>query len=416
MGRGAVEIEAVLVALDVGTSKVVALVGEVTRDGTINIIGKGVAPSTGLKKGVVNNIEQTVTSIKAAVEAAERLSGLRLEAAFVGVGGGHVESLNSKGAVAVSGPHREVSREDVERATEVARAVNIPSNREVLHVLPRDFTVDGQEGVHDPLGMSAIRLEVETHIIHGSATALQNLTKCVRQAGVRVDELVIASLASGEAVLTATERDLGVAVADIGAGTTDLALYLDGSPFHTTVLPIGGINVTNDVAIGLKTNLVAAEQLKIAYGTADPSSVDPDEEVPIEALGDGQHRVALRSDVAAIIEARMRELFEKLGESMARGGHGHRLPAGLVLTGGGSRLAGTAELGREVLGMPVRVALPTGIGGLTDGLLTPAYASSIGLLLWAARVVTAHEPERYESAPASGSLGRMRDWMRGLFP
>lgn len=416
MGRGAVEIEAVLVALDVGTSKVVALVGEVTRDGTINIIGKGVAPSTGLKKGVVNNIEQTVTSIKAAVEAAERLSGLRLEAAFVGVGGGHVESLNSKGAVAVSGPHREVSREDVERATEVARAVNIPSNREVLHVLPRDFTVDGQEGVHDPLGMSAIRLEVETHIIHGSATALQNLTKCVRQAGVRVDELVIASLASGEAVLTATERDLGVAVADIGAGTTDLALYLDGSPFHTTVLPIGGINVTNDVAIGLKTNLVAAEQLKIAYGTADPSSVDPDEEVPIEALGDGQHRVALRSDVAAIIEARMRELFEKLGESMARGGHGHRLPAGLVLTGGGSLLAGTAELGREVLGMPVRVALPTGIGGLTDGLLTPAYASSIGLLLWAARVVTAHEPERYESAPASGSLGRMRDWMRGLFP
>ena len=275
-GRGAVEIEAVLVALDVGTSKVVALVGEVTREGAISIIGKGVVPASGLKKGVVNNIEQTVASIRQAVEGAERLSGLRLEAAFVGVGGSQIESLNSRGAVAVSGPHREVSREDVDRATEVARAITIPSNREVLHVLPRDFSVDGQEGVKDPIGMSAVRLEVETHIVHGSATALQNLTKCVRQAGVRVDELVIASLASGEAVLSETERELGVAVADMGAGTTDLALYLEGSPFHTSVLPLGGINVTNDVAIGLKTNLVAAEQLKLRFGTADPSSVIPD--------------------------------------------------------------------------------------------------------------------------------------------
>ena len=415
-GRGAVEIEAVLVALDVGTSKVVALVGEVTRDGSINIIGKGIVPSNGVRKGVVINIEQTVTSIKAAVAVAERLSGLQLEAAFVGVGGGHVESLNSKGAVAVSGPQREVSREDVERATEVARAVSIPSNREVLHVLPRDFTVDGQEGVKDPQGMSAVRLEVETHIVHGSATALQNLTKCVRQSGVRVDELVIASLASGEAVLSPTERELGVAIADIGAGTTDLALYLEGSPFHTSVLALGGINVTNDVAIGLKTNLVAAEQLKLRYGTADPSLIDPDEEVPVELVGEGQSRTAKRVDVAAIIEARMRELFEKLGEAMAAGGHGQRLPAGLVLTGGGSLLTGCAELGREVLGIPVRVATPAGVGGLTDGLMTPAQATSIGLLLWAARVVTAHEPQRYESAPANGSMGRVRDWFKTLFP
>ena len=416
MGRGAVEIEAVLVALDVGTSKVVALVGEVTRDGSINIIGKGIVPSNGLRKGVVINIEQTVTSIKAAVAAAERLSGLQLEAAFVGVGGGHVESLNSKGAVAVSGPQREVSREDVDRATEVARAISIPSNRDVLHVLPRDFTVDGQEGVKDPQGMSAVRLEVETHIAHGSATALQNLSKCVRQAGVRVDELVLSSLASGEAVLSPTERELGVALADIGAGTTDLALYLEGSPFHTSVLPLGGINVTNDVAIGLKTNLVAAEQLKLRYGTADPTSVDPDEEVPVELVGEDQTRTAKRADVALIIEARMRELFEKLGEAMAAGGHGQRLPAGLVLTGGGALLSGCAELGREVLGIPVRVAIPTGVGGLTDGLLMPSQATSIGLLLWAARVVTAHEPQRYESAPVNGSVGRVRDWFKTLFP
>ncbi|MFN8620924.1 MAG: cell division protein FtsA [Chloroflexota bacterium] len=410
------EIEAVLVALDVGTSKVVALVGEVTREGTVNIIGKGTAASNGLKKGQVINIEQTVASIRTAVEAAERLSGLRLEAAFVGVGGGHVESLNSKGAVAVSGPHREVSREDIERATEVARAVTIPSNREVLHVLPRDFTVDGQEGVKDPLGMSAVRLEVETHIVHGSATALQNLTKCVRQAGVRVDELVVGSLASGEAVLSETEKDLGVAVADLGAGTTDIALYFDGSPFHTCVLPIGGINVTNDIAIGLKTNLIAAEQLKIQVGTADPRSVDPTEEVPLELIGETDARTALRSEVAEIIEARMRELFEKIGAEMARSGSAQRLPAGLVLTGGASLLAGAAELGREVLGMPVRVATPAGVGGLTDHLLVPSYSTAIGLLHWAARVVTSHEPHHFESAPAGASLNKVRDWLKGLFP
>jgi cell division protein FtsA len=410
-----VQIEAVLVAIDVGTSKVVALVGEVGRDGVVNVIGKGMVPASGLKKGVVINIEQTVGSIKAAVEQAERLSGMRLEAAFVGVGGSHVESQNSRGAVAVSGPHREVSREDIERATEVARAVTIPSNREVLHVLPRGFVVDGQEGVKDPLGMSAIRLEVETHIVHGSATALQNLTKCVRQAGVRVDELVVESLASGESVLSETERELGVAVADIGAGTTDLALYLEGSPFHTSVLPVGGINVTADVAIGLKTNLIAAEQLKLAYGTANPGSVDPNEEVPVEEIG-GEARRARKVEVAEIIEARMRELFEKIGEELARAGHVGRLPAGLVLTGGASLLAGSAELGREVLQMPVRVASPAGVGGLTDNLLVPSYATSIGLLQWAARVVTSAEPERYESAPAAGAAGRMRDWVRGLFP
>jgi cell division protein FtsA len=411
-----VEIEAVLVALDVGTSKVVALVGEVSREGSLSIIGKGTAASNGLKKGQVINIEQTVASIRTAVEAAERLSGLRLEAAFVGVGGSHVESLNSKGAVAVSGAHREVSREDIERATEVARAVTIPSNREVLHVLPRDFTVDGQEGVKDPLGMSAVRLEVETHIVHGSATALQNLSKCVRQAGVRVDELVVASLASGEAVISETERDLGVAVVDIGAGTTDLALYLEGSPFHTSVLPIGGINVTNDIAIGLKTNLQSAEQLKIHYGSADPAILDPDEEVPVETIGETDVRTAPRTQVAEIIEARMRELFERIGQEVTRGGSTHRLPAGLVLTGGGSLLTGAAELGRDVLQMPVRVAAPTGVGGLTDHLLTPSYSTAIGLLRWASRVVTSHEPDRYESAPAGGAMGKVREWFKGLFP
>ncbi len=410
------EIEAILVALDVGTSKVVVLVGEVTNDGTLDIIGKGTMPTSGVKKGLVNNIDQTVSSIRGAIEQAERLSGLRLEAAFVGVGGDHLESLNSRGTVAVSGAHREVTREDIERATEVARAVTIPSNREVLHVLPRDFTVDGQEGVKDPEGMSAIRLEVTTHIVHGGATALQNLTKCVRQAGVRPDELVVSSIASGEAVLSETERELGAAVADIGAGTTDLALYADGTPFFTSVIPLGGVNVTNDIAIGLRTNLTAAEQLKMQFGSADMRAADPDVEAAIEIVDDGVARPARKSDVTEIVDARMRELFEKIGEEMAANASAHRLPAGLVLTGGASQLANAAELARDTLDVPVRVAAPEGVGGLTDHLLTPSYSTAIGLLLWAAHVVTTEDLQRYEPPPRAQNWDRVRDMMRRFFP
>ena len=285
--------------------------------------------------------------------------------------------------------------------------MTIPSNREVLHVLPRDFSVDGQEGVKDPLGMSAVRLEVETHIVHGSATALQNLTKCVRQAGVRVDELVVASLASGEAVLSETERELGVAVADIGAGTTDLALYMEGSPFHTSVLPLGGINVTNDVAIGLKTNLAAAEQLKIRFGTADPQlGADPTRRSRSSSSARRATATALRLEVAEIIEARMREVFEKIGEEMTKRFARHRLPAGpgadrrrLAAGGHGDpRPRGAGDAGPRGLAVGRRRAHRPPPDA--------AYATSIGLLLWAARVVTAHEPQRYESAPAGRVAGQ----------
>ena len=410
------EREAVLVALDVGTNKVVALIGEVTRDGTVTVIGKGAVPSVGIKKGVVVNIDQTVNSIAAAREAAERLSGYRIESAIVSIGGNHVESQNSRGAVAVSGPRREVTREDIERATEVARAVTIPSNREVLHVLPRGFVVDGQEGVKDPLGMSAVRLEVETHIVHASATAVQNLTKCVGRAEIKIDELVAASLASADSVLTDTERELGVAVGDFGAGTLDLALFMEGSPFHTAVLPLGGNNVTNDIAIGLKTSLAAAEDLKIRVGTADPTGVDKDEQVDVAGVGEGDASSASRYELALIIEARMREVFEKIGEQIEKAGSGGMLPAGLVLTGGAAQLAGAARLGREVLQMPVRVAGPSGVSGLTDHLLTPAYSTSLGLLIWGAQTVQGEDARAYESAPGPGVLGRMREFARGLLP
>ena len=409
------EREAVLVGVDVGTSKVCALIGEVARDGSLTIVGKGVVPAVGLKKGVVVNIEQTVRSISGAVDHAERLSGYQIDRAFVGVGGHNVDSQNSRGAVAVSGHHREVTREDIARALEVARAVTIPSNREVLHVLPRGFIVDGQEGVKDPLGMSAIRLEIETHIVTASATAVRNLAKCVQAANVKIDELVANSLASAESVLSETERDLGVAVADIGYGTIDLALFLDGSPFKTAVLPVGGNNVTNDVAIGLKTSLQVAEELKCQQGSCDLSTVAEDEVISVSMLGEAAGRTVNRIEVCRIIEARMREIFEMLRAEIRASGEG-MLPAGVVLTGGASQLAGAAALGRQVLDMPVRVAGPTGIGGLTDNILNPAYSTAIGLLYWGAKGLESGEVQRFESAPAGGLPSRLRDAIRNLFP
>jgi cell division protein FtsA len=410
-----VEREAVLVGIDVGTSKVCALIGEVSRDGRLTIMGHGTVPASGLKKGVVINIDQTVHSIAESVEKAERLSGWKIDRAFVGVGGQHVESLNSPGQVAVTGHHREVSREDINRAIDVARAVPIPSNREVLHVERRGFSVDGQEGVKDPLGMSALRLEVEVHIVTGSATAVQNLSKCVAAAGVKIDELVATGLGSAEAVLSETEKELGVAVADIGAGTISLAMFADGSPFRTAVLPVGGNNVTNDVAIGLKTSLQVAEELKIRHGTCNLATVEEDEEINVSVLGEEAGRSISRLEVCQIIEARMRETFELVRGEMSRAGSG-MLPAGIVLTGGASQLAGTAELAREVLAMPVRVAAPANIGGLVDTILNPGYSTAVGLLQWGAGSITGGEPLRYESAPAMGGLGRIRDALRSIFP
>jgi cell division protein FtsA len=263
--------------------------------------------------------------------------------------------------------------------------------------------------------MSALRLEVEVHIVTGAATAVQNLSKCVNAAGVKIDELVASGLGSAEAVLTETEKELGVAVADIGAGTIDLAMFADGSPFRTAVLPIGGNNVTNDLALGLKTSLQVAEELKIQHGTCNLAAVDDDEEITVSVLGEEAGRTILRREACDIIEARMRETFELMRGEMARGGPG-MLPAGLILTGGGAQLAGTAELGREVLGMPVRIAAPTGIGGLVDTILTPAYSTAVGLLVWGASTLDDDEPMRYESAPASGGLGRLRDALRSIFP
>jgi cell division protein FtsA len=408
-------VEGVLVGIDVGTSKVCALIGEIGRDGRLTVIGHGTVPASGLKKGAVVNIDQTVRSIRDAVERAERLSGWQIGKAFVGVGGAQIESLNSTGQVAVTAHTREVTREDIRRAIEVARAVSIPPNREVLHVERRGFIVDGQEGIKDPTGMSALRLEVETHIVTAPQTAVQNLMKCVAQAGVKIDELVVNALASAEAVADETERELGVAVADIGAGTIDLAMFNEGSPFHTSVLPVGGNFVTNDIAIGIKTSLPTAEELKIRHGTCDLRTVTDDEDISVSVLGEEAGRTVSRLELCQIIEARMRETFELLGAEMRSAGAG-MLPAGIILTGGAAQLAGLAELGREVLGMPVRVVAPSGVAGLTDSILTPAYSTAIGLLKWGSTMLDEGDSTRYESAPAAGILGRIRDALRSIFP
>jgi cell division protein FtsA len=408
--------ETVLVGIDAGTTKVTTLIGEVGRTGEVSIIGYGIAPSVGMKKGMVANIDQTVNSIAASLEKAERLSGYKIGSAFVSVGGSHISSQNSRGVVAVSGHKREVSREDVARATEAAKAVQVPSNREILHVLPRGYIVDGQEGIKDPLGMSAVRLEVETHIVAGAATSIQNLSKCIANANVQIDELVVSSLAAAEATLTDTEKELGVLIADIGGGTTDLAIFTDGAAYHTAVLPVGAINVTNDVAIGLRTSLDLAEEIKIKHGTADLSDVQPEELLNVAVLGEGGGQTIQRRKLCEVIEARMGEIYSLIGEEVKRSGHDGLLPAGVVLTGGGARLAGAAELAREVLQMPVRVASPQGVGGLMDQLSTPAFSTSIGLLLWGARHIGT-EPLTYSgTGPGGGGIGRLMEWIRGLFP
>ncbi|HEX2194754.1 MAG TPA: cell division protein FtsA [Candidatus Limnocylindria bacterium] len=408
--------ETVLVGIDAGTTKVTTLIGEVGRTGDVSIIGYGIAPSVGMKKGMVANIDQTVNSIAGSLEKAERLSGYKISSAFVGVGGSHISSQNSRGVVAVSGHKREVGREDVGRATEAAKAIQTPSNREMLHVIPRGYIVDGQEGIKDPLGMSAVRLEVETHIVFGAATSVQNLTKCIANANVHIDEMVINSLAAAEATLTDTEKELGVLVADIGGGTTDVAIFTDGAVYHSAVLPVGAINVTNDVAIGLRTSLNLAEEIKIKHGSADLREVQPEELLNVAVLGDGGGQTIQRRKLCEIIEARMSEIYSLIGEEIKRSGHGGMLPAGVVLTGGGARIAGAAELARESFQMPVRIGAPQGVGGLMDQLSNPAFSTPIGLLLWGAHHA-GEEPIGYTSAsPLAGVGGRVADWFRSLFP
>jgi cell division protein FtsA len=367
-----------VVGIDIGTTKVCAIVGEV-RDTDIHVLGAGIEPSRGMRKGAVTDVNALTAAISAAVHKAEKSSDYEIERAFVSMAGGHIESLNSTGAVGISNS-RGVQIGDLERAMDVARAITLPHGREVLHVIPRNYSLDGQTGLRSPLGMLGFRLEVEAHIVTAATQSVQNLRKCVEDAGVFVDRFILNPLASGDVVLTPDERAAGVMVVDIGGGTTDLAMFIDGSVWHTAVIAVGGQHVTNDIAAGLHLPAELAEAVKLKHGHADPKAVSQLEAFPIQPFGEDLPSKVQRADLAYIIHARVAEMFELILKEAKRSGYDGLLKAGIVLTGGSSQLPGMKTLASDVLKMPVRVAQPENITGVADTLKNPAYSTSVGLL------------------------------------
>ena len=405
--------EQTIVGIDVGTTKVCTLVGEVGDDEIIRVVGVGTVPSRGVRKGVIVNVNEATQAIQASVEKAERISGYDIERAHVSLAGAHVTSLNSRGVVAVQRGERGITPEDVDRALDAARAIAIPHDREVVHIVPRGYTVDGQEGIRDPVGMVGFRLEVEAHIITGAVSSIHNLIKCVEDAGVGVDELVLDPLASGEAVLADTEREMGVVLVDLGGGTTDIAVFIEGSIWHTTILAVGGNHLTNDIAVVMKMPNAAAEEAKIQFGHAFSEAVDPAEMIQATTFGDNVPVKVSRREMAQVIEARVEEIFSLVMQEIKRSGYDGLLPAGIVLTGGTAQLRGIRELGRQVLKLPVRVGGPSDLQGLTDSIMSPAFATSVGLIRWGQRQ-GALGPSAAGHGPGVGQ--RFINWFRALLP
>ncbi|HEY4686033.1 MAG TPA: cell division protein FtsA, partial [Dehalococcoidia bacterium] len=405
-------------AIDIGTTKICTIVGEVAGTGETRILGVGATPSAGLSRGMVDNIRDATDAIRASVEKAERASGTRILSAHVGLGGAHVQSVNNRGIVAVPDRSRPISEEDIARALEGAKIISIPSNRQILHVLPRYFVVDGQDSVSDPLGMYGQRLDVEAHIITVAASAVANVTKVVEGAGVQVDELVLQPLASAEAVLSPEEKRQGVVLADIGGGCTDIAVFVEGSILHTATLPVGGNHVTRDLVVGLRCPYQSAETAKQVYGHAIPSAVAADEEIEIEAFGAERHRVYARRRVCEIIQARCEELLEMIVTEVGRATEVEFISAGLVLTGGSARLPGLDLLAEQVTNLPARVGLPAHIFGLVDELHDPAFAAGVGLLQWAVGVQELAPAVHHVASPTvfDGLFKRLGNWVRVLLP
>ena len=399
-------------AIDVGTTKVCTLVGELDEHRTLHVVGVGVTPSRGLRKGLVVNVDEAANSIAVSVEQAERLSGYKVDSAIVGVAGGHIGSLNSRGIVAITRGHRGITRDDMERALESARAVAVPTNREIIHVIPREYIIDGEPGISNPLGLLASRLEVEAHIVTGAVSSIQTLVNCVHSLDVQIDELVLQPLASSEAVLLPEEKEIGCALVDCGGGTTDVAVFVNGSVWHTTIIPVGGNHLTSDVAICLRTPISTAEEIKIKYGHAVAQAVAADEMIDIAAFGERGRQAIARHRLSQVIEARMEEVFSLILRELRRSGHDGLLPAGVILTGGTAGLAGICDLGREVLELPVRVGSPRGVAGLADAVGSPAYATSVGLLLWGLRHDGWRARDRRRSQQWSDILNRFRGWIR----
>jgi cell division protein FtsA len=384
--------EPIVVGIDIGTTKVCTLVARIEGENSMRILGVGIEPSQGIRKGTIVDLGAASQAIARSVEKAQRTSGFEVASAIVSLAGSHVSSVNSRGVVGIAG--RVIDQEDVDRALESAQAVAIPHNREIIHVIQRGFTIDGQDGIRMPIGMHGYRLEVEAHIITAAAATVENLRQCVQAAGVEVSQFVLNPLASGEVVLSETERQMGSIVCDIGGGTTDLAIYIDGDVWHTMVMAVGGNHVTSDIAHGLRLPLTQAEEIKKEYGVANQQDVDKGEVFSIRSFGEEQSQQVSRRDLAHIIEARVEEIFLMVLQEIKRSGYDGLLPAGMVLTGGVSNLPGIRALASEVLGLPVRVAKPENMVGLVDQLNSPAYSTSVGLLYWALLMSESAQPFR----------------------
>jgi cell division protein FtsA len=401
-----------IVALDIGTSKVACLVAELAADGTLDILGMGSHESRGLKKGVVVNIEATVAAIQRALEEAELMADCKITQAYVGIAGSHIRSFNSTGMVAVK--DREVGPLDVDRALETARAVNIPTDQQILHVLRQEFIIDGQEDVREPIGMSGVRLEVKVHIVTGAVSAAQNIIKCVRRCGIEVKDLILQPLASSRAVLSEDEKDLGVCLVDIGGGTTDIAVFTHGAIRHTAVVPIAGDQITNDIAMALRTPTADAEAIKMRHGVALRQLADPNQMLEVPGIGERGVRSLSRQTLAEVIEPRVEELYSLVQQVLRESGFEELLSSGVVLTGGSAVMQGMVELGEEIFHMPVRTGMPRYAGGLADVVRAPRYATAVGLLLEGMEQMQ-HGKLSRQSGSVTAVLGRMREWFQRNF-
>jgi cell division protein FtsA len=402
-----------IVGLDIGTSKVVAIVGEVLPDGTVEVVGLGSHPSRGLKKGVVVNIESTVQSIQRAVEEAELMAGCQIQSVYAGIAGGHIRSLNSHGIVAIK--DHEVTAADVERVIDAARAVAIPADQKILHVLPQEFIIDGQEGIREPIGMSGVRLEARVHMVTGAVSAAQNIVKCVKRCGLDVDDVILQQLASSYAVLAEDEKELGVCLCDIGGGTTDIAVFTHGAIHHSAVIPIAGDQVTNDIAVALRTPTHHAEDLKIKYACALTQLANPNETIEVPSVGDRPPRRLERQTLAEVVEPRYEELFNLVQAELKRSGFESMIAAGVVLTGGGAKMEGAIELAEEVFNMPVRLGTPQNVSGLVDVVRNPIYATGVGLLLFGNQSIRAPVGRSSRLETTVNLWERMKSWFQGNF-
>lgn len=406
--------ENLIVGLDIGTSKVLAIVGEIGADGQVDIIGVGHHPSRGLKKGVVVNIESTVQSIQRAVEEAELMAGCQINSVYAGIAGSHINSFNSHGIVAIK--DKEVGRGDIERVIEAARALAIPADQKVLHILPQEFIIDKQEGIREPIGMCGVRLEAKVHIVTGAVSAAQNIVKCVRRCGLEVDDIILEQLASSIAVLTEDEKELGVCLVDIGGGTTDICVFTDGAIRHTAVIPIAGDQVTNDIAVALRTPMQHAEEIKKQYGCALTQLAQSDETIEVPSVGDRAPRTLARQTLAEVIEPRIDELYTLITAELRRSGFEDLVGSGIVLTGGSSKLQGMVELAEEVFHMPVRLGVPQNISGLTGVVENPMHATGVGLVQFGAQHRSGDGFAQSGSGDnIAGIWERMKSWFQGNF-